>query len=459
MTEALGQSIFKDDGTVDRSRTTPKLVRVCIEEHLSVPQIRWVIGQRGDLAGRLGERNDDDLTRCILIAYDSYVAERFPPPLCKAEADGRQSNNLGDKSTRSASAPAGPKRWSANSLKTMSQPKFLASNRIPFGAVTILCGDEGIGKSLFWVWIVAAVTTGKPLPEFGIPERDPANVVLVLTEDDWRSCVLPRLTVAGADLDRVEVICTDEDGSGAPVFPDDMAQITDVEPVPALVVVDAWLDTVPAKLQVRDAQQSRLALHPWKDAAVKTGAAVLLLTHTNRLATANMRDKYGATISLRQKTRMTLYALGDPKDGTLIVGPDKANSAPGRTKASRFRIVADVYFNPTEDHDGTVPSVTYAGSTGKTIRQHLAEITDAEQRKNRRRTSAEEWLIEFLADGPRKSTDVYTEGAKAEGEFTRDQLKGGKDKVGRAYRDGDCWWWELLPEHMPSANTEDGENG
>ena len=58
--------------------------------------------------------------------------------------------------------------------------------------MSLLIGDEGIGKSLFWVWVVAAVTTGGGrvlFPEFGIPKRDPRawSCLGAITEDDWQT--------------------------------------------------------------------------------------------------------------------------------------------------------------------------------------------------------------------------------------------------------------------------------
>ena len=41
---------------------------------------------------------------------------------------------------------------------------------------------------------------------------------------------------------------------------------------------------------------------------IMTTAAVLLLTHTNRVDSGNARDKYGATGELRKKARLTLFA-------------------------------------------------------------------------------------------------------------------------------------------------------
>ena len=169
---------------------------------------------------------------------------------------------------------------------------------------------------------------------------------MVVTEDDWSTTVRPRLEVAEADLAMVRVICTEDDGSGAPVFPRDLHLITEADPVPDLVVVDAWLDTVPSNLSVKDPQQARQALHPWKELATTTEAAVLLLTHTNRVASANARDRYGATGELRKKARMTLYAQRDA-NGHLVVGPEKANGA-SPVVASSFSIKGVHYFSPTK---------------------------------------------------------------------------------------------------------------
>lgn len=184
--------------------------------------------------------------------------------------------------------------------------------------------------------------------------------------------------------------------------------------------------------------------------STKTGTASILVTHSNRLDTGNIRDKYGATVSLRQKARMTLYCLAD-KTGTLIVGPDKSNGASTRTKASKFRIEAVQHFNPTEDHDGTVPRLVFAGESDKTIKEHLAAMMEDERTKGKVPTAAELWLREFLTKhGAQKATDVYLEGEMLG--FSKDQLKRAKANINksstaqvRTFRlDSDGpWYWEL----------------
>ncbi|MCQ4118712.1 AAA family ATPase [Rhodococcus tibetensis] len=346
-----------------------------------------------------------------------------------------------------------PSVWRATDLKQAQQARWLAKGRLPRAAVTILIGDEGIGKSLLWVHIAAAVTTGRALPEFGIPERDQANVLIVVTEDDWSTTVLPRLMVAGADLGFVHVICAESDGSGSPTFPNDIQLVQNADPAPALVVVDAWLDTVPTNLSVKDPQGARQALHPWKDVATKTDAAILLLTHTNRSTTGNARDKYGATSELRKKARMTLFAQRDESE-YLTVGPEKSNTT-GKLPATMFKIDPVQHFDPTDDHDGTVPMLVFVGESDRTAGEILTSMTDVTSGDGHA-GDVEGWLLSFLGDnedGRQKANDVYT-AADAVG-YSKDMAKRAKAKLGiDAVKDGSSWFWQLPQQGSAQAREQ-----
>ena len=309
-----------------------------------------------------------------------------------------------------------PKLWRATDLKRAEQPQWLARSRIPRAAISLLVGDEGIGKSLFWTWLAAHVTCGTASDEFGIPARAAQDVLVIVTEDDWSTTVRPRLEVVGADLERITVVCADEDGSGAPVFPRDMHVLTNSTIRPALIVVDAWLDTVTGTLSVKDPQQARRALHPWKELAQAKNAAVLLLSHTNRTTSGNPRDKYGATGELRKKARMTLFAQADPEnEGHLLIGPEKANSA-GKVDATRFQITASNYFAPTADDDGCIPQLTPLGNSGQTMRGHLADAhAEATGEDAGEKGQVAKWLQEYLeVEGPEaRSQHVKRDAVKA----------------------------------------------
>ena len=118
------------------------------------------------------------------------------PSDVKDESPNRTSANVENDSDTKKSTASGsgqekaetdlPRLWNATDLEPATQPRWLARKRLPRAAVSLLCGEEGIGKSVLWVWIAAAITRGKPLPEFGIPPREPERVLLAgLTEDDW----------------------------------------------------------------------------------------------------------------------------------------------------------------------------------------------------------------------------------------------------------------------------------
>ncbi|MBF6081450.1 AAA family ATPase [Nocardia cyriacigeorgica] len=324
--------------------------------------------------------------------------------------------------------------WKAKDLKSSSPRKWLAMQRIPRGKVCILVGEESIGKSMFWVWVVAAVTTGKPLPEFGIPARDPAHVRLVITEDDWSDEVLPRLEVAGADLDQISVVCAGQDVSGCPIFPRDMGLMYG-HPDPALVVVDAFADTLEKGVKLTDPASARKALQPWRKYAIQSGAAVVLLTHTNRNKEATQaRDKYGLSGELRKVARMTLFAQGY-EDGTLSIGPEKTNGS-AVLPATRFKVIGVQVRPRTDEDDGSVGKLVYVGVSTKTAREHAEEV----------KPEYADWLNDFLADGPQPSSRLNEE-AKLEG-ITTYQLNQAKKYLGvESYKDKEFQgkWFVTLP--------------
>jgi hypothetical protein len=307
---------------------------------------------------------------------------------CRATTKGRLMNEA---------IKGAPQIWKATDLTATTQrAPWLAKGWLPRAAVSVLVGDEGIGKSLFWVTLAAAITTGKPVPELGIPARDPAVVVLVITEDDWQNTVLPRLQVAEADVNNIRVLCGDEMGGGAPEFPRDLAIIEAMDEKPALVVVDTWIDTLASGVSVTGSQAARKALLPMKELATHTGASVLLMTHTNRVKTKNARDKYGISAEIRKAVRMALLAQQDDS-GMLCVGPEKTNTSE-LLKAQRFSIQKVQAFDPSDEDDGTVARLLTEGEADYTARELLAVNMESDTVGNDRqdRIEAVTWLRGYL---------------------------------------------------------------
>jgi hypothetical protein len=315
----------------------------------------------------------------------------------------------------------------------------LAPGYLAAGKVNLLVGAEGIGKSLWSIRAVASITTGHPWGPFTSPS-DPADAILIATEDGWEDTIRPRLEVAGADLHRIHVLCVDDDGTGTPTFPDDMPALRSMGIAPSIVVVDAWIDTVPGGLQVKNPQKAREAVAPWREYAAETGAAVLLVAHTNRLESQDIRNTYGLSGALRQVARSTIYALEDPETEALLVGPDKSNLG-ARGVAHRFIKVPVEHFTPTDDSDGTVALLESIGDDSKSIHDLLTEQVDAA--KPRPKTTAIDlWLRDILSDGPLPSSDLEAM-AMRQG-YSPDQLRGAGDRLGvKRTREGKKWTTSL----------------
>jgi hypothetical protein len=289
--------------------------------------------------------------------------------------------------------------------------QWVAPGWVPRGEITVLVGEEGCGKSLFWVLLAAHITTGRAFPILNLPARAPSDVVVVVTEDSTAE-VTARLQLAGADLNRIVWFSAEIDGTGTPVFGSGLngdmllldALLKELESRPALIVVDAWLDTVATGLNVRDTQQARTALHPWKILASRQDIAVLLLTHTNRMDTASTRDLMGGTAALRQKARMVLFAARSKQDHDspiphLWVGPDKSNVT-GLVDAVRFNVTVEQTRPPTDDDPGTTAHLTAPSFALMTIRNLLVEWRRQEQEENRKPTKgdgAKDALVEYVS--------------------------------------------------------------
>lgn len=101
------------------------------------------------------------------------------------------------------------------------------------GALTVLDGNMGQGKSTFTCAIAAAVTTGRPPPFVDNIEK--GSVLFMSAEDDPSRVLKPRLMKAGADVSKVryqeEPFTLDE--RGLTLLRLELAANT-----PALVVID-----------------------------------------------------------------------------------------------------------------------------------------------------------------------------------------------------------------------------
>lgn len=136
--------------------------------------------------------------------------------------------------------------------------KWLWEGRIPFGKVTLLESEPGVGKSTLTLELAARVSRGASMP-LSKTHAEPANVVIFSGDDGLADTVRPRLDAAGADLSRIWAVDREVDA-------EDLAKLR-----PALIV----LDPLPCYICLSCERNPIEVMRKLGELAKATGAAIL----------------------------------------------------------------------------------------------------------------------------------------------------------------------------------------
>lgn len=168
---------------------------------------------------------------------------------------------------------------------------WLVLGRIPRGAVTMLCGDGEIGKTMTTQDLVARITTGRGYDhvKLAVPM---GNVIYVGDEDTISSVAKPRLRAAGVDPDKVFFL------KGDVVFPDHIELLRDLalEKQALLIVIeplDSFIKNAERIAHVNSAMRTQIH-KPLTWLAEQTQAAVIFITHPNKMSSEH-KARYRAS--------------------------------------------------------------------------------------------------------------------------------------------------------------------
>lgn len=177
--------------------------------------------------------------------------------------------------------------------------EWLVPGLVPRGAVTLLNGDPGTGKSL-WTCAVAAAET-----------LNGGKVLVSTAEDSLALTVVPRLHAAGAVMDRVELV---DEREFTLMLPDEVEALERLvtEHAVTLVVVDPLMAHLPGQVNSWRDQSVRLALRPLHRLAESTGAAVLLVHHLNKSVSNDPMRRVGGSVGILGAARSSLLLARDP---------------------------------------------------------------------------------------------------------------------------------------------------
>jgi hypothetical protein len=373
-----------------------------------------------------------------------------PPDYCRGSRPARpKAAAPAPASNGHRPAPAG--RQVVVTLASQIKPRpvrWLWPDRIPAGALTLLAGREGIGKSLVGVHLAAQLTRGT-LP--GGRHGKPVRVLFATSEDAWEFTMVPRLLAAGADLARVGRVQVDDDGRTdgltLPLDAEGLREFIGSHDV-ALLVLDPLTSVMDGRIDAHRDREVRTALEPLGQLAQDTGAAVLGLVHLGKGIGIDPVNLILGSRAFSAVARVALVAARDPDDEkSNVLSVEKSNL--GRIDVPGLTYQIDGVEIATDEGPASTGLLVWTGETDRRVRDIMAD-RDSQHSDH---TAADDWLRDLLAAGPVKANDVYTT-ADAVG-LSKDKAKRAKKRIralaGKAGMDGP-WYW-ALPEHADDLHN------
>jgi hypothetical protein len=246
---------------------------------------------------------------------------------------------------------------------------------IPLNELSLLAGREGLGKSTWAYGLAARVTRGEVPGEL---KGQPRNVLIVATEDDWGTVIVPRLLAENADMDRVFNASAVGSGGAVPgrtsilSLPEHQHLLAEAirENEVALVILDPLTSRLDKTLDTHKDAEVRQALDPLVEVAHTERVAVLGIIHFNKSASGDLVNEVMGSRAFTAVARSVLATIRDPKnDSHRLIGAAKANLSDDSQLARRY-MIERVRVGQEEDGRPIYGTRTKdLGTTGMTIRE------------------------------------------------------------------------------------------
>jgi len=264
---------------------------------------------------------------------------------------------------------------------------------LPGGAISVLEGDPGCGKTTLAVEFAASLSTGRPLP--GDDARRLPENSLIISFEDTASTLSTRLRAARADMSRVQVMDISRVGNLA--FPSGVALLEAT--VRAHKIGFVVIDPISAALDPGYSAGSakvRAALTPIAEMAQRTGSTVLFLRHLTKGKTQGALYRGQGNIAIAGVARAVLALDKHADSGRLILSCSKSSlGAPPRPLGLEIL-----------EADGNAPRIEWSGGEGACLPASKPGPAP------RKRAAAEAFLSDALASGSLSSAQVFARAAE-----------------------------------------------
>lgn len=330
---------------------------------------------------------------------------------------------------------------------TAEKVDWLWPGYIPFGKITLLDGDPGLGKSLFTIDLASRLTTGQPMPD-GTPSIQ-GGVVLMSLEDGLADTIVPRLEVAGANKSKIVSLQGVKDSDGQYRFP----TVEDVQAIKKacesvdgkVLVIDPLMGYLGGKINSHKDQDIRRVLSPLAKMANETGIAIIIIRHLIKSDSNNSIYRGGGSIGIIGAARSALLVAKDPEnENRRILAGIKSNLAP--LPPSLSYVIENI---------GGIPKIQWGGVSGHTADALLSIPSNPEERSALE--DAKTFLEEVLVDGAVDSREVQRQAKQAGiAERTLHRAKNALNVTSK--RDGfgkeGKWLWHIDCQKTPKVAKE-----
>ena len=303
--------------------------------------------------------------------------------------------------------------------------KWLWYPYIPYGKITLIQGDPGDGKTTFILAVSALLTNGKPMPECDSTVALPETVIYQTAEDGLADTIKPRLEAVGADCARVVVI----DESERPLsFSDKRIEQAIAVTKAKLLILDPLQAYLGVDVDMHRANEIRPTFKALSGVAERTGCAVIVIGHMNKMAGGQTKGLYRGlgSIDIAAAVRSILL-VGRDKDNpnTRVMAHLKSSLAPEGCPIA-FEL----------DDDG----FRWVGAYEIEL-DDLLNGTRAE-RQNTKEAQAVSLILEMLRDGEMPCTEIYSR--LSEHGIGKRTAENAKQTAGvRAFKKGAAWHWAI----------------
>jgi len=181
---------------------------------------------------------------------------------------------------------------------------------IPFGKLTSIEGDPGVGKSTITTAIAAAISKGEPLPGVDT-RRKPENVLMLTAEDGLGDTLRPRLDAIGADPNRIfgaETAWTLDDSGIAAL------QVMIDQYRPKLVIIDPIVAFMGGKMDMNKANQVRPMMAKLSETAHRNALAIVIVRHLTKDEKSRAIYRGQGSVDITAACRSVLMVGSDPTD-------------------------------------------------------------------------------------------------------------------------------------------------